>query len=430
MNKQYPDHFICLQELHKNQWIIVFRRNNMSRQLFKYDVKNESYSYNETFSNSNSRISFHITINSSVFYDLFNSECKHFMALGSNNSFGITIQTKPFSPYDIMYKSCTKHISENKDVINYWCSFKGFFHNYQLFNNKWNKLDINIQYNKLNHMKKPPKKRNKNKTIEIIPSENIKNTKHSVDIKVVKDCIYFKNKICTYFNDFCNPYSVRCKKQYIFSKSKDSTSTITNKYVDTKNKSNLKINIKEQPLKTIVLSHNKKCVYEEHNLSDIKAIIRVLTPSLKVVNIYVLAAHCKECNQYIILKSDFKKIKQKGVLLCKVIDETPEHISKHKHTSYSTTESRIHSLGYNVIKQYGYTFEQRKMILANIMENYNISKHEILSMLDMNIARKVNLSNYDDAVHKWQQDRDFVANYESGDIPEVIIDKVVIGRRK
>ena len=51
-------------------------------------------------------------------------------------------------------------------------------------------------------------------------------------------------------------------------------------------------------------------------------------------------------------------------------------------------------------------------------------------MLDTNIARKINLPNYVDAVTKWQQDRNFVANYMLGDCPNVIIDEVIIGKRK
>ncbi|MCM1212246.1 MAG: hypothetical protein NC318_11640 [Blautia sp.] len=186
-----------------------------------------------------------------------------------------------------------------------------------------------------------------------------------------------------------------------------------------------------QYVKAIVLSHNRKCVFEEHRLTSVTAIIRVLTTNNnKVIDIKVPAAYCKECNQYIILKTDFKSIKQKGTLLCHVIDETPEYIAKHKNSSYSGTESKVHWLGYNVIKQHGYTFAQRKIILANIIENYGITQHEILSMLDANIARKVNLPNYEEAVEKWKQDREFVSNYKTGDVPEVVVDEVVIGKRK
>ncbi len=36
---------------------------------------------------------------------------------------------------------------------------------------------------------------------------------------------------------------------------------------------------------------------------------------------------------------------------------------------------------------------------------------------------------YADTVAKWQQDREFVVNYNFGDCPEVIIDEIMVGRR-
>lgn len=183
-------------------------------------------------------------------------------------------------------------------------------------------------------------------------------------------------------------------------------------------------------VEAVVLSYNRKCINEEHDIEDVNAIIKLAQTNGNVINISIPASYCKECNQYIILKSDFKNAKKKGALLCEVIDKTPEYIEKHKNDSYYGTESRVHSLGYNVIKQgYNYSFAQRKIILANIMENYGVTKHEILSMLSTNILRKLGMPNYTEAVEKWRQDREFVENYERGSIPKVIIDKVVIGRR-
>lgn len=139
--------------------------------------------------------------------------------------------------------------------------------------------------------------------------------------------------------------------------------------------------------------------------------------------------YCTKCNQYIILKKDFDATKQKGALLCQVEDKTSQYLLKHKNSSLGN-ESQIHMLGYNVIKKYNYTHEQRKVILSNVIENYNISKHEILSIIDMNIARHKNQTNYSDAVNKWIQDREYVLKYEAGDCPEVIASKVIVGKRE
>lgn len=423
MESKYPDHFVCLQQVNKGQWSIVFRRNNLSKQLFTYSVYEDSYTYTENYRDGSCNISFFLTVNSSTFYDIFCSECKYFSAMGGNNSFGILIKTNPINADQIMYQTINKTISEDTEFVTYRYSVKGIYNSYILFDKKWNKISKVISNNKSTKMKSKSKAKHQHKTISEIPYEKVSKPKTIVDINIVKNCLYFKNKICTYFDDICNPHSIRCKNPDILLGKNKHTSQIANNQLNIKSKIKEEMTEKPQYVKAVVLSHNRKCVYEEHTLTNIKAIIRVLTQNNKVIDVVVPAVHCKECDQYIILKSDFESIKQKGTLLCRVIDETPEYIAKHKNSSYSGTESKVHRLGYNVIKQgYNYTFIQRKIILANIMENYEITQHEILSMLNTNIARKINMPNYADAVEKWKQDREFVSNYEFGSIPEVLID--------
>lgn len=430
MESKYPDHFICLQQVNKGQWAIVFRRNNLSKQLFDYSAYENTYTYNEHYRDGNCNISFSLTINSSTFYDIFCSDCKYFSATGGNNSFGILMKTKSIKADEIMYQTVNKTISEDTEFVTYQCSVKGFFNSYTLFDKKWSKISKTPINNKSTKMKNKSKPKHRNQTIKEIPYEKVKKTKTIIDINVVKNCLYFKNKICAYFNDMCNPYSIKCKNPDILLNGNKYTVKKTNGHSHKNSKMATHSSEKPQYVKAVVLSHNRKCVYEEHTLKNIKAKIKVLSLNNKVIDVVIPAVHCKECNQYIILKNDFKSIKQKGTLLCHVIDETPEYIAKHKSSSYSGTESKVHRLGYNVIKQgYNYTFTQRKIILANIIENYGITQHEILSMLDTNIARKINLLNYADAVGKWQQDREFVSNYQLGDCPEVIIDEVIVGKR-
>lgn len=432
MNTQYSDHFVCLQQINKGQWSIVFRRNNLSKQLFTYSAYENTYTYTEKYRDGYCNISFCLTINSSVFYDIFCSECKYFSAIGGNNSFGILIKTKSIDINEIMYQTLYKNISEDTEFVTYKCSFKGLYNSYILFDKQWKKITKKIDNkNVTNKMISKSKPKHQNQTIKEIPYEKVEKTKITIDFNIVKNCRYFKNKICTYFNDVCNPNSIRCKNPDILLHKDRHISQNSNKQSVT-NKTEIKKSEKSQYVKAVVLSHNRKCVYEEHHLTPVTAIIKVLAiNNNKVIDVKIPAAHCKECNQYIILKTDFNSIKQKGTLLCRVIDETPEYIAKHKNSSYSGTESKVHRLGYNVIKQgYNYTFAQRRIILANIIENYGITQHEILSMLDTNIARKINLPNYTEAVEKWQKDREFVANYKTGDVPEVIIDEIIVNKRK
>ena len=206
-------------------------------------------------------------------------------------------------------------------------------------------------------------------------------------------CKHFQNYCCILINKECDPSTTSCHFEY--------------KSLNNKSYYNKSTTDKAVRVSAVILSHNRKCTYENHKQIDIKAVFKVLIKNTDDINF----------------------AKQKGTLLCQVIDKTPEYLSKHRGSS-NTTESRVHSLGYNVIRQkYNYSFKQRKIILSNIMENYNVSKHEILSMLDTNIARKRNVPSYANAVKKWMEDREFVSSYKTGDISEVIIDEVVIGRR-
>lgn len=143
----------------------------------------------------------------------------------------------------------------------------------------------------------------------------------------------------------------------------------------------------------------------------------------------ISAAYCGICKKYFVLKRDYNIAKTLGVLLCKVEDKTQLHLNKFKSIKNYNGESIIHKLGYNVKKNNGYTDVQRHIILANIIENNKISKYEIKSNIIANIARHQCQPNYYESVNCWKQDLEFVDKYQLGDIPEVKIDNIIIGKR-
>lgn len=181
---------------------------------------------------------------------------------------------------------------------------------------------------------------------------------------------------------------------------------------------------------TIILSDNRKCTNNNHSIDDINAVLRIASSSGNIETYKIPAAYCKECDTYFVLKRDYKIAKSYGTILCPIIDLTQKGMAKNKGRNLSSSESRIHQLGYNVQRGNGYTKKQRQIILANIIENTNISKHEIESCILRPMSQHKNQLNYSDAVSAWREDIEFVKNYSLGDIPEVIIDKVVIGKRE
>lgn len=198
---------------------------------------------------------------------------------------------------------------------------------------------------------------------------------------------------------------------------------------DIKNKS-IKHDINIVGITTIVLSDNRKCTNNQHSLTDLNAKIRIAQPDGEISIYTIPAAYCQECDTYFVLKSDYKMTKSTGKILCPIIDLTYDGAKKNKGKNLASSESRIHQLGYNVQRGSNYTKEQRQLILANIIENTNISKHEIESCITRPMMQHKNQLNYAEAVLAWQQDLEFVRNYKHGDIPEVIINKIIIGKRK
>ena len=188
--------------------------------------------------------------------------------------------------------------------------------------------------------------------------------------------------------------------------------------------------INDVGITAIVLNDNRKCTNNNHTIIDLNATLRIAQSDGTIIDHIIPAAYCEICDTYFVLKKDYKIAKTQGTILCPIIDMTEQNQNKKKANTISTSESRIHQLGYNVKQGNGYTKEQRQLILANILENTNISRHEIESCILRPMMQHKNQVNYSDAVLAWQQDLEFIKNYKLGDLPEVIIDKIIIGKRK
>lgn len=176
----------------------------------------------------------------------------------------------------------------------------------------------------------------------------------------------------------------------------------------------------------IVINDSRNCIFKNHFIDDVIAILRIATPNGNIKNYAIQAGYCNECDKYYILKDDFKMAQKLGSILCPVEDITKDKMKKQYNTLISSTESRIHELGYNVIKKNKLTNLQRRVILANIMENTDISKYEIKTNINRCIKQHQNQSNYAEAVKCWKIDYDFISNYKLGDMPQVKVNKIII----
>ena len=70
--------------------------------------------------------------------------------------------------------------------------------------------------------------------------------------------------------------------------------------------------------------------------------------------------------------------------------------------------------GYNVRKNNDLTSKQRKQLLAILVDTETMTKSEIISYLDFFINQRKTQVKMRDAIEKWQGDRKFIMNYNSG----------------
>ena len=347
------------------------------------------------------------------------------------------------------FVDCTKYVTlqclECKECKIYLYTERNYNILKELAHNRNRKLNHDVYKYQLVEPKAQPKdKKSKDKQDKIQMKSNkktktkVKMSTASLEIHTIRynhltqidlskiNCTYLNKKHCTYMDDDCRPYSLRCKLKPVTQSTKRSLTT--KQEVNNAESPHIIHKHNTDGVIVIVLSDNRKCIYNNHNLINTYAICKVVTKNGIVKELKIPAAYCKNCNQHIVLKTDFNNAKKTGTLLCIVEDHTHTYLQKHKSVSVGN-ESKIHQLGYNVIQGNAYTDSQRQIILANIIENTNISQQEILSIIDVNIARHRNQPNYSKAVNKWIMDREFVSQYNIGDCQEVIIDHAKIGKR-
>lgn len=178
----------------------------------------------------------------------------------------------------------------------------------------------------------------------------------------------------------------------------------------------------------VVLSNTLHCSLN-HKTKDIVAKLPTINESGELIYAKVNASYCYECDRFTILKNDFNNIKD--VIICKVIDETYEYSSAPKEEfEVEPKTSILYSYGYNVKTQSNLSEEQRHTILSAIMEAGIMNKRDIVNHITTLIDRGSKISSWKSATHKWKQDREFVSQYQSGELPEFIFNEVILKHKQ
>lgn len=158
----------------------------------------------------------------------------------------------------------------------------------------------------------------------------------------------------------------------------------------------------------------KRCVSAQHDIEDIQAGVKVLRKDYTVVTEVVPALYCKTCNKYYLLETEYLSLKNKGILLCNIVEQK-YWVSHTKNEFFiRNPESLLHKMGYNVSRSTNLYQSERHAILRAALDNNLLTKAEVLSHLDYLIRRSQGQSALTEAVNKWKQDREFVYGLNKG----------------
>lgn len=157
-----------------------------------------------------------------------------------------------------------------------------------------------------------------------------------------------------------------------------------------------------------------KCMHSKHDVVDLVAAVRVIGDDGKERLAKVSAGYCKQCKIYFIMESTYEKLRNMGVVLCRICDEKSYMKNSFVNGMRLAQESILMHFGYTVSQEEGLSSTRRQKILAVMIDNKVLSKSEIISYLDFFISQRQYQSKFELAVSKWEADRDFVQEYKVG----------------
>ena len=134
----------------------------------------------------------------------------------------------------------------------------------------------------------------------------------------------------------------------------------------------------------------------------------------------VPAGYCRQCRKYFIYMSDYERILETGVPLCNIIN-------REDHDQKTITLGRYQLKEESILMQHGYTVNAQDNLskvtrqqLLGLLIDYDICpKTQIISYLDLFISQRKHMSNMENAISKWEEDREFVNQYKKGTAREV-----------
>ena len=163
-----------------------------------------------------------------------------------------------------------------------------------------------------------------------------------------------------------------------------------------------------------------KCQHNNHKLQNVTAEVQLVNQNGVLVSKTFTAGFCPECKVYFIMDSVFQNLKKNGILMCRIQNEGAYLNGKTKNgRMVLAEESILMQYGYNVSQTEGLTELQRRKILSILVDLKILTKNDIISYLDFFINMRESNPLFERAVAKWEEDREFISEYRTGDYQKI-----------
>ena len=165
----------------------------------------------------------------------------------------------------------------------------------------------------------------------------------------------------------------------------------------------------------VVRRNTFKCLHNDHKLKDIVGTVGVITQKGEVKQLKISAGYCPQCKIFFILESTYDYLKSRGTPLCRISSEKAYLKGTGSYNGMKLAqESILMQHGYNVSQEEALSQTRRQTILAVLIDNKVLTKSDVIGYLDFFISQKKGNPKFGKAISKWQDDREFVAEYKIG----------------
>ena len=162
------------------------------------------------------------------------------------------------------------------------------------------------------------------------------------------------------------------------------------------------------------------CQRNKHRIESISALV----PTMEHDNVRINVNYCNDCNRYFINEDEYLHYRKLyDILLIKLsftADGTYDSIANMQ----LAEQSPLNLCGYNVNQVSDYSSEFRHSMLKQIIESGILTKSEVMDYLNHFIKMNGRKKSNSIAVSKWENDLEYVRNYQMDNQRKVNIDKI------